>query len=358
MTLAGPLSPWFIGDGLYSHLALEDVAEVEPFHMEMSADHFWALMACLDAYRAAALERRLRRIGGGPAGVGVEDAARMWTDGISLPNPGWVVSLFSLLAPDEVPRDLPQRLPRLFAEMARQGQLVSAADAGGALYALPEALSPLLWGPTTAFYFGLVTQRLAAGGSVEVTIVGGWRTPGGVWLADLSTLASGKAALALVGPALAEAIIDNVIDEDALAPSWEEFVMDTPYARNALIPRLRELRVKGEAVAAAAGAAPGQGVSAPPGFCARCGKPLRAGARFCGVCGATMEGSEAGADVAGVGLRRCPSCGNELQEDFEFCNACGRPLQREELQPDFCPWCGSQLRKGARFCQECGKQIL
>ncbi|NPV60951.1 MAG: zinc ribbon domain-containing protein [Actinobacteria bacterium] len=352
LTLAGPLSLWHLGATLYSHLTLEEVAEVEPLRLEPSADHFWALMACLDAYRAVALARRLRRIGGGPAGVSAEDAARMWSEGLSFPNPGWAVSLFSLLAPEEVPHDLPERLPRLLEEMARQGQLKAAGDAGSPLYALPEALSPLLWGPTTALNFGLVTQRLTADGSAELTVIGGWRTPGGVWMTDLSELRSGKAALALVGPTLATTIIDNLIGEGYLAPAWEEFAMDTPYTRDALVSRLREMEAAGAAAAAVMGAPETESPS--PGFCPACGHPLRAGARFCKGCGA--EVATAGLHpAAAVESPRCPHCGSALAEGMAFCNKCGRPLQQE--QPAFCPGCGSKLRPGAKFCRECGRKL-
>ncbi|MDI6831941.1 MAG: zinc ribbon domain-containing protein [Actinomycetota bacterium] len=356
LTLAGPLSLWFLGAGLYSRLALEDVMEVEPFRIELSAGHFWALMACLDAYRAVALARRLRRLGGGPAGVGLEDAAKAWSDGVSFPNPGWAVSLFSLLVPDLVPRDLEQGLPRLLAEMARQGHLQAAGESGEVLYALPEALSPLLWGPTTALSFGLVSQRLAGPGGAEVTILGGWRTLGGVWIADLSELGLGKAALALLGPTLATAVIDNVIGEDTPAMSWEGFAMDTPFARDALVSRLREMEAAGKAAAAATGA-PEEAAPATPGFCARCGHELREGARFCRGCGAEVPGAEAGAAAPAAVYRRCPWCGSKVAEELAFCNRCGKPLREAELQARFCPGCGSRLREGARFCRGCGMKL-
>ncbi len=314
--LTGPLSLGLLHVGLYAGLVLEDVTEVEPFRVDLAADHFWVLMACLDAYRAVALALRLQRSGGEPRGVRIAGIAKSWSDGISSFNPGWAVSLFSLLVPDQVPRDLPERLPRLLPEMNRKGHLQEFADPGGTLYTPPEALSPLLWGPTTAFSFGLATQRLAEPLTAESTVLGGWRTPGGVWLADLSDMKNGKVSLALTGPTLAEEIIDEILGDDSLAPPWEEFTMDTPYTRDVLAPRLRAIPAADEHAAA--------GVSSSPGSCARCGEPLREGARFCRGCGSELPAAET--VVADVRLIFCPGCGNRLREGARFCRECGRRL--------------------------------
>ena len=349
VSLTGPLSLGLLQVGLYSRLALEEVVELEPLRVDLAADHFWVLMACLDAYRAAALERRLLRAGGAPRGVGQAEIAKAWVDGISRINPGWVVSLFSLLVPDRVPRDLADRLPRLLPEMSRQGHLeeVAGPGAGGALYALPEALSPLLWGPTTALNFGLVLQRLAQPQTAESTVLGGWRTPGGIWLADLSDMKNNGVALVLAGPTLAGGIIDDVFGDDSLSPRWDEFAMDTPYARDALVSRLRAMPEGGEPGTAAGVTAPEDRAPASRRFCAGCGNPLGEGLAFCNKCGKPVGKSQ----IA------CSACGKELVEGLKFCNACGEPVQRKEEQLDFCPECGSQLRKGARFCRECGKKL-
>ncbi|MGH7288414.1 MAG: adenylate/guanylate cyclase domain-containing protein, partial [Myxococcota bacterium] len=47
--------------------------------------------------------------------------------------------------------------------------------------------------------------------------------------------------------------------------------------------------------------------------CASCGRANRAGARFCGGCGASLA-------------RRCPACGVECEPDLRFCDACGAPM--------------------------------
>ena len=318
VTLTGPTSLGLLHVGLYSGLALEDVPELEPFRVDLAADYFWVLMACLDAYRAVALALRLQRVGGAPRGVGPAGLARIWADGTSSFNPGWAVSLFSLLVPDQVPRDLPERLPRLLQEMARKGHLQEVADPGGTLYAPPEALSPLLWGPTMSFSFGLVAQRLAEPQMAEVTVLGGWRTPGGVWLADLSDMNNSGVSLAFTGPTLAEEIIDDILGDDSLAPPWEEFVMDTPYTRDAMVSSLRS--IPAEAVSGTAGGEiASDEMQASRRFCTACGNPLGDGLAFCNKCGKAV-GAARGGPVT------CSACGNPLGEGLAFCNKCGKRL--------------------------------
>ncbi len=51
------------------------------------------------------------------------------------------------------------------------------------------------------------------------------------------------------------------------------------------------------------------------GFCAECGQPLPAGAKFCPNCGAKQA-------VKGV----CPACGNTVEPTAKFCPNCGQKL--------------------------------
>ncbi len=62
--------------------------------------------------------------------------------------------------------------------------------------------------------------------------------------------------------------------------------------------------------------------------CASCGRPVDAGAAFCGVCGAKQVQPQA---------QTCRQCGAALPPDAAFCGTCGTPL-----------------REGARFCRVCG----
>ncbi len=56
-----------------------------------------------------------------------------------------------------------------------------------------------------------------------------------------------------------------------------------------------------------------------PSACAQCGEPIKAGAKFCGRCGAPL-----GAPV-------CVNCGAAIQAEWKFCNECGAPIVA--LQP-------------------------
>jgi class 3 adenylate cyclase len=47
--------------------------------------------------------------------------------------------------------------------------------------------------------------------------------------------------------------------------------------------------------------------------CGSCGRATKAGARFCGGCGASLA-------------PRCPACGGEIEPDLRFCEACGASL--------------------------------
>lgn len=48
---------------------------------------------------------------------------------------------------------------------------------------------------------------------------------------------------------------------------------------------------------------------------------------------------------------RCPSCGHPVRAGAKFCDKCGASLQLT------CPQCGATLRPGAKFCDSCGAQV-
>jgi predicted nucleic acid-binding Zn ribbon protein len=54
--------------------------------------------------------------------------------------------------------------------------------------------------------------------------------------------------------------------------------------------------------------------------CTACGAANRAGRRFCGQCGASLD-------------RACPSCGTANDEGERYCGACGAPLSAEPQRP-------------------------
>lgn len=293
LELTGPLGLGELVVGLHSRLALEEAAEPARFRMELAADHFRALMACLDAHRYLALGRRLLRVGGAVSAVGLNDILEAWADGTSTLNPGWAVSLLQLLAPAAAPVDLAKALPRLLGEMSRAGYLreETGTESGHTLYAFAESLEALSWGLAGALHFGLAVRRLRQPQAAEVTIMGGWRTPGGIWIFDLSDAEESGVTLAFVGPWIASDLIDDAIGDDSLAPTWEEFAMETPYARDAVVSRLRRRRDEEMGAAAATG---GGAVPASPSFCTRCGTPLREGMLFCENCGTPVRRPSAG----------------------------------------------------------------
>lgn len=72
--------------------------------------------------------------------------------------------------------------------------------------------------------------------------------------------------------------------------------------------------------------------------CIKCGAKIKAGAKFCGECGAKQTES-------------CPKCGASITAKDRFCPECGQSLQST------CPKCGAELKKNAKFCAECGEKI-
>lgn len=80
--------------------------------------------------------------------------------------------------------------------------------------------------------------------------------------------------------------------------------------------------------------------SAASKTCAKCGKPLPEGAKFCLECGGKVE--ESGSFI-------CPNCGKSVPVG-KFCPECGYKLQNN------CKKCGAPLPGGAKFCLECGEK--
>jgi VWFA-related protein len=71
-------------------------------------------------------------------------------------------------------------------------------------------------------------------------------------------------------------------------------------------------------------------LSAPPPIedypllCPHCGRPVRAGVRFCGACGKSLVASPS--PPAPVASNVCPRCGNMLHTGVKFCAKCGTKL--------------------------------
>ena len=84
--------------------------------------------------------------------------------------------------------------------------------------------------------------------------------------------------------------------------------------------------------------------TAPGVRCAKCGKTMPAGAKFCSECGAPTA-------PAAPAAAKCAKCGATLVPGAKFCPECGAPTAAK------CPGCGKELPGGMKFCPECGTKI-
>lgn len=141
----------------------------------------------MDAYTAARLARELVRSGGFPAGVGNAEV-EAWNTGVAKLDPGWSVSTLFLLEPDRSLAGFEAEIPAVLAELAAMGLLESVVAADGrALYTPRRELEVLcLEIARSRATFGLVSRHLAGPTTVEASILFGWRTGEGLWVAELS----------------------------------------------------------------------------------------------------------------------------------------------------------------------------
>jgi hypothetical protein len=244
--LAGPISDNEVLLSCLDLVSLNGVAEAEPLKMTFSLEQFWATLALLDAYRMTLLRRRLGRQGGYPAGVSAAGLAEAWKAGMAVKDPGWSVSLFAMLRPDLVPQGFESRVAGVIDKMDGLGIMAKlAGDPGdplGDVYILGQGLE-LLCNAVMAgiVQFGLSVQRLRAANEIELTTVGGWRTSGGFWLADMSAIplgGTGSVVVSLLGPSSFIELIEYALGGNAQVAD-APFEMATPYSRDALLDALR-----------------------------------------------------------------------------------------------------------------------
>ena len=249
--LAGPISGEEVLLSCLDLAALDGVAEAEPLRMSFSLEQFWATLALLDAYRILLLRRRLSRQGGYPAGVSAAGLAESWKAGVAVLDPGWSVSLFALLRPDLVPPGFEARVAGVIDAMDGAGLLTRIAgergDPLGDVYILGEGLDRLCKAVLAGIvHVGLTVERLRAEDEIELTTIGGWRTAGGFWLADLSAIprgGSGEVVVSLLGPSYFAGLIEGALRGATRATAASPtpaapFEMATPYTRDNLVRAL------------------------------------------------------------------------------------------------------------------------
>lgn len=283
LAIHGPHSVEQLQLGLIGQLALGQVAEIPPARYELDAAMLWTLLALVDAHGTAAALRMAARVPGPPPGVAVGEIERAWQAGMQRPNPGWMVSLVAMLAPEALPQDFPGSLAASLAGLEEAGLLVllkgEAGDPLGDVCLLGEGLDLLCQGLSAGGTgFGLLRSERCAEDRVEITRIAGWRTPGGIVLAELGGLAQDRAELLLTGPSYLVDLLDELLgglDQDAaVEPAQPAELADHPLSVERLLRALPSTSA-GERQA-----------QAPA--CPRCGQPVSSQACFCRHCGAAL----------------------------------------------------------------------
>jgi hypothetical protein len=246
LRLAGPIERDDVLLAALDLAAMPGVEEPEPAAITFSLDQFWATLALFDAYRMTLLRNRLARGIGYPPGVTQQTLAEAWRTGIGRPDPGWCVSLFALLRPDLVPAGFEAQAIPAIDEMDAAELLArlpgDADDPLGDVYILGPGLDDLCNAILDGVVqFGLSVQRLRAANEIDLATVGGWRTPVGFWLADMSAIpfgGTGNVVLSLLGSSSFTDLIDHVLGGNAQATD-APFEMKTPHSRDAVLEALR-----------------------------------------------------------------------------------------------------------------------
>lgn len=90
--------------------------------------------------------------------------------------------------------------------------------------------------------------------------------------------------------------------------------------------------------------------------CKNCGANLKATAKFCEECGATVTSKSSLHSV-------CPECNSNLKAGASFCEECGCNISTGSNgsvipdEPLICSSCGAKLKAGGKFCEDCGKSV-
>ena len=249
LRLAGPIERDDVLLAALDLAAMPGMGEPEPAAITFSLEQFWATLALFDAYRMTLLRNRLARGIGYPPGVTQQTLAEAWRAGIGRPDPGWCVSLFALLRPDLVPAGFEALAIPAIDEMDAAELLArlpgDADDPVGDVYILGPGLDDLCNAILDGVVqFGLSVQRLRAANEIDLATVGGWRTPVGFWLADMSAIpfgGTGSVVLSLLGSSSFTNLIDHVLGGNAQATD-APFAMKTSYSRDAVLAAVRKAK--------------------------------------------------------------------------------------------------------------------
>jgi hypothetical protein len=179
------------------------------------------------------------------------------------------VSLFALLRPDLVPQGFETRVAAVIDKMDGAGVLAKLAgdpgDTLGDVYIFGRGLEMLCNAVLEGIVqFGLSVQRLRPKNAVEMIAVGGWRTSGGFWLADLGSVppgGTGKVVVTLLGPTAFTDLVEFALGGNTQATD-APFAMKTPYSRDAVLAAVR--KAKPAATQPAAPVAPAPVASVAP----------------------------------------------------------------------------------------------
>lgn len=85
--------------------------------------------------------------------------------------------------------------------------------------------------------------------------------------------------------------------------------------------------------------------------CPRCGTAVKAGAKFCGSCGAGIP------ETKEVKSWTC-ECGKKNTMDSAFCPACGRKRPGGTAEFAYCAKCGKKIPVGRTLCDDCARPVV
>ncbi len=333
LTVEGPISSEMVLMGLLETLHLSGLPESDPLRIRLSKKAFWGVMTLLDAYRMALLKNRLLRKGGFPKGVSIALLREAWGLGCSQRDLGWAVTMYATLLPDEVPVQFEEALPDVLHELEVAGLLTQllpeeTADSD-TVFVFEEALEVFFQTLVpSSLLFGLVVQTIPQPEKVAYSVLGGWRSGSGIWLADFADIATGYVELLFVGPHFVTTALEILLTEGN-TEKYAPFFADTRYHPDFLAHALLDTR---------------KSQSVPISPVVTIPVPL-------------AQGKVEVSTSDHVPVSACQHCGYPLLTDAHFCAHCGTPTQAKQVAAPACTACGTPLREGVKFCTKCGLAV-